>query len=199
MRIWNTEMQEWDKAKHRKRDQRESEEVELLREKGNGMCILWDNWVRDRYVISHSASLDSKVNTVKVLLLMLNSPIDTQTQFPLSVRTVEVTDCRLVNGGGQRTEWGEELVWELQVQWESYISTRLEEGLLPASVGPSKEAPALRHFDPQATLTQVIIVFPHIQPVAHGLSQGKGGPTVAFHHKYVGARITLIMQMSKFL
>lgn len=71
--------------------------------------------MRDRYVIRHSASLDSEVNPVKVLLLMLNIPMDTQTQFPLSVRTVEVTDCRLVNGGCQRTERGEELVWELQV------------------------------------------------------------------------------------
>lgn len=199
MRIRITEIQEWDKAKHRKRDQTESEEVELLREKSKGVCILWDNWVRDRYVIRHSASLDSEVNPVKVLLLMLNILMDTQTQFPLSVRTVEVTDCRLVTGGCQRTEWGEELVWELQVQWESYISISLEEELLPASVGPSKAAPALCHFDPQATWTQVIIVLPHIQPVAHGLSQGKGGPTITFYHKYVGVHITLIMQMFKFL
>lgn len=55
--------------------------------------------MRDRYVIRHSASSDSKVNTVQVLLLMLNIPMDSQTQFPLTVRTVEVNDCRLVNGG----------------------------------------------------------------------------------------------------
>lgn len=50
-------------------------------------------------MIRHSASLDSEVNTVQVLLLMLNILMDTQTQFLLSVRSVEVTDCRLVNGG----------------------------------------------------------------------------------------------------
>ena len=71
------------------------------------------------------------------------------------------------------------------------MSIRLEEGLLPASVGPSKAAPDLCHFDPQAILTQIIIVFPHIQPVAHGLSQGKGGPTISFYHKYVGVSITI--------
>lgn len=55
--------------------------------------------MRNTYVIRHSASLDSEVNTVQVLLLMLNVLMDTQTQFLLSVRSVEDADCRLVNGG----------------------------------------------------------------------------------------------------
>lgn len=125
--------------------------------------------------------------------------MDTHTKFPLSVSKV----CRSYHLQASKWRVLQDTVGgvELQFQGQIHISIRLEEGVLPPSVGPSKVTPAVCHLHSLSQFENRTLRFPSCPSNIASYIWSCTGEVRTYYliSQQVHGCIMLTMQMSQFL